>query len=158
MQVAPGISGGTKLATESGSTALQHPEAVAHLPPFITQHGQTDVLLIAMGVFLVLFVIGIGVFYFKLHALPEQMAHRGQKVQFEVVAVLALLALFTHNHLYWVLGLLLALIPFPDFVTPLTSMAGSLRRMSGLPPEPADAPPGDDAQPHHPAPQQQAEA
>jgi hypothetical protein len=80
---------------------------------------------------LVLFgVIGIGIFYFKLHALPEQMAHRGQKVQFEIVAVLALIALFTHNHAFWIAGLLLALIPLPDFMTPLYSIAGSLERIA----------------------------
>jgi hypothetical protein len=107
-----------------------HPLAPHHAPFFITAPGQTDVLLVAVGIFLLAAVVGIGVLYFKLHALPEHMAHRGQKVQFEIVAVLALLALFTHNHLFWVAGLLLALVPFPDFVTPLTSMAQSLGKMS----------------------------
>jgi hypothetical protein len=83
-----------------------------------------------MAIFVLLAVIGIGVFYFKLHALPEQMAHRGQKVQFQIVAVLALLALFTHNHAFWIAGLLLALVPLPDFTTPLSSMAGSLERIA----------------------------
>jgi hypothetical protein len=78
-------------------------------------------------------VVGIGVFYFKLHSLPEQMAHRGQKVQFEIVAVLGLLALFTHNHLFWIAGLLLALVPMPDFSTPLASMAQSLGRWRSVP-------------------------
>ena len=59
------------------------------------------------------------------------MAHRGQKVQYEFVAVLALLALFTHNHAFWIAALLLAFIPLPDFITPLTSMAQSLGRMAG---------------------------
>jgi hypothetical protein len=108
-----------------------HPLATHHLPFFITMPGQTDWLMIAVGVFLLLAVVGIGLFYFKLHALPEQMAHSGQKVQFEIVAVLALLALFTHNHLFWVAALLLALVPLPDFVTPLMSMAQSLSRMAG---------------------------
>jgi hypothetical protein len=108
-----------------------HPLAPHHLPFFITMPGQTDWLMIAVGVFLLLAVVGIGLFYFKLHALPEQMAHGGQKVQFEIVAVLALLALFTHNHLFWVAALLLALVPLPDFVTPLMSMAQSLSRMAG---------------------------
>jgi hypothetical protein len=107
-----------------------HPAATHHLPPFITGPGETDALLWVMGIFLLAAVIGIGVFYFKLHALPEQMAHRGQKVQFEIVAVLALLALFTHNHLFWVAGLLLALIPLPDFTTPLKSIAQSLTRIA----------------------------
>jgi hypothetical protein len=101
-----------------------------HLPFFITAPGETDVLFIAMAILVLLGVIGIGVFYFKLHALPEHMAHRGQKVQLEIVAVLALIALFTHNHLFWIAGLLLALIPLPDFTTPLTSIAHSLNRIA----------------------------
>jgi hypothetical protein len=58
------------------------------------------------------------------------LAHRGQKVQFEIVAVLGLLSLFTHNHLFWIAGLLLAFVPMPDFTTPLTSMAQSLGKMA----------------------------
>ena len=108
-----------------------HPAATHHLPFFITAPGETDVLFVSTAIFVLLAVIGIGVFYFKLHALPEHMAHRGQKVQMEIVAVLALIALFTHNHLFWIAGLLLALIPLPDFTTPLTSMASSLERMAG---------------------------
>lgn len=111
--------------TDSMSTA-----ATQHLPPFITQPGETDALFVAMAIFVLLAVIGIGVFYFKLHALPEQLAHRGQKMQFQIVAVLALLALFTHNHAFWIAGLLLALIPLPDFTTPLASIADSLRRIA----------------------------
>jgi len=107
-----------------------HPAAIHHLPPFVTAPGETDVLFGAVAIFVVLAVIGIGVFYFKLHALPEQMAHRGQKVQFEIVAVLALLALFTHNHAFWIAGLLLALVPLPDFGTPLSSIAGSPERIA----------------------------
>ncbi|NBC12495.1 MAG: hypothetical protein GVY09_03950, partial [Gammaproteobacteria bacterium] len=61
-----------------------------------------------------------------IQAAPEQMAHKGQKVQFELVAVLALLALFTHNHAFWIAGLLLALLPLPDFTTPLRTIASSL--------------------------------
>jgi hypothetical protein len=120
-----------------------HPLATEHFPFFLTQPGQTDVLLVAMAIFILVAVVGIGVFYFKLHALPEQMAHRGQKVQFEIVAVLALIALFTHNHAFWIAGLLLAFIPLPDFSTPLTSMAQSLGKIAGGRPETGTAlPPG----------------
>ncbi|WP_436643986.1 hypothetical protein [Microbaculum sp. FT89] len=107
-----------------------HPLAPHHLPSFVTAPGQTDVLFVAMAIFVLLAVVCIGVFYFKLHALPEHMAHRGQKIQFEIVAVLALIALFTHNHAFWIAALLLALVPLPDFTTPLTSMARSLSRMA----------------------------
>ena len=124
-----------------------HPAAIQHLPPFVTAPGETDLLFVFMAILVLLGVIGIGIFYFKLHALPEQMAHRGQKVQFEIVAVLALIALFTHNHAFWIAGLLLALIPLPDFTTPLSSIAGSLERIAAstapatVPPPPGDAPP-----------------
>lgn len=124
-----------------------NPAAPEHLPAFITAPGQTDVLMVATGIFLLAAVLGIGVFYFKLHALPEQIAHRGQQVQFQIVAVLALLALFTHNHAFWIAGLLLALIPLPDFTTPLRSMARSLNRIARAdaaqqrPPQPDATPP-----------------
>jgi hypothetical protein len=111
-----------------------HPDAPHHLPFFITAPGDSDSLMVLTGLFLLAAVVGIGVLYFKLHALPEQMAHRGQKVQFELVAVLALLALFTHNHTFWVAGLLLALLPLPDFTTPLRTIARSLERIADQPP------------------------
>jgi hypothetical protein len=85
-----------------------------------------------MIVFLALIVFLIGILYLRLHALPEHMAHKTQKIQYEVVAVLALISLFTHNHLYWILGLLLALVQIPDFSTPLTRMADSLAKIAGM--------------------------
>src|SRR5215813_6897970 len=108
-----------------------HPSAPHHLPFFITAPGQTDVLFNAMVVFLIVMVLLVIVIYFKLHALPEQIAHKGQKIQYELVALLALISLFTHNHYFWIAGLLLAFIPLPDFSTPLNGMADSLQRMAG---------------------------
>ena len=108
----------------------QHPVAIEHLPPFDTAPGETDVLFIAVTIFVLAAVVGIGVFYFKLHSLPERMAHRGQKIQFEIVAVLGLISLFTHNHAFWIAGLLLAIVPIPDFTTPLQSIATSLERIA----------------------------
>jgi hypothetical protein len=129
-----------------------HPAATHHLPPFVTAPGETDVLFIAMVIFVLLAVIGIGVFYFKLHSLPEQIAHRGQQMQFQIVAVLALLALFTHNHAFWIAGLLLALVPpLPDFLSPLTSIARSLHRMSRNPEATATPLPSAAARPLPPA-------
>jgi hypothetical protein len=54
-----------------------------------------------------------------------QMAGRGRihKIQAQVVAVLALLALFTGVHLYWILGLLLSLVRLPDLWTPVNDGA-----------------------------------
>src|SRR4051794_32096752 len=102
-----------------------------HLPMFITGPGEPDVLFNVMLGFLVFAVLMVVVFYFMLHALPERLAHKGQKIQLEIVAVLGLISLFTHNHLFWIAGLLLAFIPIPDFSTPLERMADSLRRMAG---------------------------
>lgn len=108
-----------------------NPAAPHHLPVFITAPGETDVFFNAMLIFLVLAVLLVVVFYFKLHSLPERIAHKGQKIQFELVAVLALISLFTHNHIFWIAGLLLAFIPLPDFSTPLTGMSESLARIAG---------------------------
>ena len=63
------------------------------------------------------------------------MAHKSQKLQFEIVAVLGLLALFTHNHLFWVIGLFLAMVDLPDFGTSLRRIAGSVEKMAGVPPD-----------------------
>ena len=109
-----------------------HPSAPHYLPGFITAPGESDVFLNGAAVFLVVMVLGLGSVYFRLHALPEHMAHKNaNKLQFEVVAVLALLALFTHNNVFWVAALLLALVPIPDFHGPLATMADSLARMAG---------------------------
>jgi len=113
-----------------------HPSAPHHLPPFITAPGETDVLMVVIGIFLIVAVLAVGNFYLHLHSLPERMAHKSQKFQFEIVAVLGLLSLFTHNHLYWVIGLFLAMIDLPDFSTPLRRIAGSVEKMAGVPPEP----------------------
>jgi hypothetical protein len=111
-----------------------HPVATQHLPSFITAPGETDVLMIVMVIVLVLAVLGFGIFFLRLHTLPERIAHRGHKLQFEIVAVLGLIALFTHMHIFWVIGLMLALVDLPDFGTPLNRIAGSTEKMAGLKP------------------------
>jgi hypothetical protein len=79
-------------------------------------------------------VLAFGLVFLRLHTLPERMAHKSKKIQFEIVAVLGLLALFTHQHLFWVIGLLLAVIDIPDFGGVLGRMAGSLEKIAGIPP------------------------
>jgi hypothetical protein len=111
-----------------------HPLAPHHLPAFITAPGETDVLMVVMGIFLIVAVLVVGNFYLQLHTLPERMAHKSQKLQFEIVAVLGLLALFTHVHLFWIAGLFLALIDLPDFGTPLRSIASSVEKIAGTAP------------------------
>jgi hypothetical protein len=126
----------------------QHPAAPHLLPGFVTAPGDTDILMVAVGIFLIGAVLMVGIFYLHLHTLPERMAHKSQKLQFEIVAVLGLLALFTHIHLFWVIGLLLAMIDLPDFGTPLRRIAGSVEKMAGIAPEPDAAEPPDHAVPH----------
>ena len=64
------------------------------------------------------------------------MAHKSQKLQFEIVAVLGLLALFTHQHIFWVAGLILALIDLPDFASPLGRIARGIEKLAGIEPPP----------------------
>ena len=75
-------------------------------------------------------VLGIGVFYLKLHAIPEQLAHRHSNTQSQLIMVLALLALFTHNNVFWVAALILALLKLPDFLTPINSISESLKKLT----------------------------
>jgi hypothetical protein len=107
-----------------------HPMTPHHLPFYVAKPGETDVLMIVMGIFLILAILGVGNVYLRLHSLPERMAHKGQKLQFEIVAVLGLIALFTHVHIFWIAGLLLALVDLPDFSTPLTRIAGSVEKIA----------------------------
>jgi hypothetical protein len=113
------------------TTAL-NPAAPHHLPIFITAPGDTDVLMIVTAIFLLIAVVTFGLVFFRLHTLPERMAHGAHKLQFEVVAVLGLLALFTHNHAFWVAGLFLALIDIPDFPGWLGRIARAVERIAGI--------------------------
>ncbi len=111
-----------------------HPAATHHLPSFITAPGDTDVLMVVMSIVLALAILMFGILFFRLHTLPERMAHKSQKLQFEIVAVLGLIALFTHMHIFWIAGLLLALIDLPDFGTPLGRIARSVEAIAGIKP------------------------
>jgi hypothetical protein len=111
-----------------------HPAASHQLPSFITAPGETDVLMVVMSAILLGAILGFGVLFFRLHTLPERIAHRSHKLQFEIVAVLGLLALFTHVHLFWVAGLLLALIDFPDIGGWLGRIAGGVEKIAGIKP------------------------
>jgi hypothetical protein len=118
-----------------------HPAAAHDLPSFITAPGETDVLMVVMGLILVLAVAAFGILFLRLHTLPERMAHKSQKIQFEIVAVLGLIALFTHMHIFWIAGLLLALIDLPDFGSSLGRIAVSTEKMAGIEPDEAELQP-----------------
>lgn len=123
-----------------------HPAAPRHLPGFITGPADTDVLMLIVAVMLIASILAVGNLFLRLHTLPERMAHKSQKLQFEIVAVLGLLALFTHIHLFWVIGLILAMIDLPDFGSPLRRIAASTEKLAGM--EPAE---DDSASPIRPA-------
>jgi hypothetical protein len=110
-----------------------HPLASHDLPSFITAPGEVDRMMVMTGIFLVLIIVGIGVLYFRLHSLPERMAHKSNHVQSGVIAVLCLVALFTHQHIFWIIALLLTFIRTPDFETPLKSISESLERIAPAP-------------------------
>lgn len=99
--------------------------------------------MVVVGIVLIAAFLAVGNLYLHLHTMPERMAHKSQKLQFEIVAVLGLISLFTHIHAFWVGGLLLALIDIPDFGTPLRSIADSVEKI-------ADAAPGEAPQPSPP--------
>ncbi len=112
-----------------------HPAAPHHLPFFVPGPDGADALMIVMAIFLIVIVLWVGTLYWKLHSLPERMAHKSQKLQFEIVAVLGLISLFTHMHIFWIAGLLLAMIDLPDFSTPLRTIAGSVERIADAAPQ-----------------------
>lgn len=107
----------------------RHPNAPEHLQWFITAPTDSDVLYGITSLVVVVSVVLIGVAFFWLHSLPERMSHK--KTQFEVVAVLGLISLFTHMHIFWIAGLLLAVIDLPDIVSPLRRIANATTRLAG---------------------------
>lgn len=106
-----------------------HAMAPDYIPGFLASADGSDPLFTFVTFFLIAMILGIGALYFTLHALPEKMAHESNSTQFQVIGILALLALFTHNNLFWVVALLLAAFRMPDFLTPLRSIADSLVAM-----------------------------
>ena len=107
-------------------TATPNPIATTHLPFFITPPGQTDVLYNVTLVILVGCIILTGVVFLTIHSLPERMAHKSQKVLLDLIALLCLLALLTHEHLFWFIAIILAFIDIPDFLTPVNRIANSV--------------------------------
>ncbi len=94
--------------------------------------------MVVMAGILIVSVLAFGNLFLRLHTLPERIAHKSHKLQFEVVAVLGLIALFTHMHIFWIAGLLLALMDIPDVGGPLRRMAGSMEKVAGFAPGQGD--------------------
>ncbi len=120
-------------------TPSPNPIATTHVPFFITPPGQTDVLFNVTLVLLVACIILTGVVFLTIHSLPERMAHKSQKILLDLIALLCLLALLTHEHLFWFAAIVLAFIDIPDFLTPVNRIASSVESMAGQ--EAGDGPP-----------------
>jgi len=110
-----------------------HPLAPHFLPKYIGGPDGSDPLFTAVLVLLLIILMVVGNLYFKLHAVPERMAHKHNNTQLQFITILTILALFTHNNIFWVAALLLAVVRFPDFSTPINSIAKSLERLAGHP-------------------------
>lgn len=106
---------------------IPNPNASPHLPMFVAGPGETDVFLIVVIFILLTVVLLVGVFYFSLHALPERMAHGADRVKLQFVGILSLVAMFTHNNYFWIAALLIAAIELPNFLTPIKSLARSVK-------------------------------
>ena len=111
--------------------ASRNPLATDHLPFFITAPGDTDLLFNSTVVFTVVSVVLTGVILLKIRSIPDSIAHKSQKVQLDVVALLCLLSLLTQEHILWVAALILAFLDIPDFLTPVNRIAASMETMAG---------------------------
>ena len=118
-----------------------HSLAPHHLPVFLPGPDGSDILFTITVVSMIALVLVFGVIYFTLHALPEKIAHGTSSTQFQLIGVLALLAMFTHNNMFWVAALLLATVKMPDFTTPLNSISRSLEEFMAREPAPLQSPP-----------------
>lgn len=113
-------------------TQSMHPLATGHLPSFFPSSDGSDLLFILVVVAIIGIFVVAGAVYFTLHSVPENIAHEAGHAQFQVVGILALLALFTHNNLFWVIALVIAAFKFPDFLTPIKSIARSLNPLKSI--------------------------
>jgi len=106
---------------------IPNPIATPHLPIFVAGPGETDTFMIAVALILLSVVLLVGVFYFTLHSLPEKLAHGANRGKLQLVGILSLIALFTHNNYFWIAALLIAAIQLPDFLSPIKSLARSMK-------------------------------
>jgi hypothetical protein len=127
----PASSRGDVARREEFVSDQLHPVASHHLPFFITAPGETDVLFNITLWFVVICIILTGVVFLTIHSLPERMAHKSKKVLLDLIALLCLLALLTHEHIFWFIAIVLAFIDIPDFLTPVNRIAKSVESMAG---------------------------
>ncbi|MGI9536592.1 MAG: hypothetical protein ACR2PB_05950 [Desulfocapsaceae bacterium] len=147
------------MSTETGMIEI-HPAAPHHLPGYIPGPDGSDPLFTIVVVSMLILFLVAGVIYFRLHSLPEHMGEKANSTQLQLISILAILALFTHNNAFWVLALLLAAIRIPDYLTPIETIAKSLAAIAAdnkakdtlEPPSVPDNGPGEDGPPTAPIP------
>jgi hypothetical protein len=127
----PGLVRTAVVAREEYVSDQLNPLATHHLPFFLTAPGETDVLFNVTLVFLIACVILTGVIFLTIHSLPERMAHKSRKLLLDLIALLCLLALLTHEHFFWFVAIVLAFLDIPDFLTPVNRIASSVATMAG---------------------------
>lgn len=141
-----------------------HPMAPHHIPWYLPGPDGSDTLFTVTVVLMIGILLLVGDLYLRLHAVPERMAHSSNHTQQQAVTILALLALFTHNNIFWVAALFIAVVRWPDLTTPLNAIADSLERREGrrVRPDvdhaPAGMTGGSEPEPHRdPAPEARAD-
>ena len=81
-------------------TAATHPLAPRGLPSYIGRADGSDPLFTAVVFILIAGLTGVTVLYFKLHSIPEHPAQEQNNTQTQLIIVLTVLTLFTHNNLF----------------------------------------------------------
>ena len=107
-----------------------HPTAPEHLPFFLPGADGSDPVFIAVVVILLIVLVCVGALYFKIHSLPEHIGEKYNSTQLQLISVLTMLALFTHNNAFWIIALLITVVRVPDFLTPLQKIAASLGKLA----------------------------
>ncbi|MGI9535492.1 MAG: hypothetical protein ACR2PB_00375 [Desulfocapsaceae bacterium] len=139
--------------------SITHPAAPHHIPGYLPGPDGSDPLFTAVIVVLLIVLLVAGVLYFKLHSIPEQMGEKANSTQLQLISILAVLALFTHNNAFWILALLIAAIRIPDYLTPLQTIASSLKKLASdsRATGPVDPPPEPDSGSYEDTPAAQSE-
>lgn len=97
------------------------------LPFFLASPEETDVLFIAVSVVLAIAIVGLGTLSLTFRGWPDRLVKGANKSQIQLVAILGLLSLITFNNFIWLAALVLAVVRFPDIVTPLRDIAAGVR-------------------------------
>ncbi len=65
-------------------TETIHPAAPAHLPGFLPGADGSDPLFTIVVISIIVILMAVGIFYFRLHSLPEHLAERSNGTQLQL--------------------------------------------------------------------------